>query len=96
MIIEMKTRWVLDGSDIEIYGYVLQNKLYYGVLSTYDNTWFIKVSDNKELYISPPRQTRRYKFNAFSMLCVLYFKSKRKPYERTSSPKRKKKTTRAI
>ena len=38
----------------QIYGYVHLNNLRYGVLSAYDVSWFIDVSDNGKLYISSP------------------------------------------
>ena len=38
----------------QVYGYVHLNNLRYGVLSTYDVSWFINVSDNGKLYISSP------------------------------------------
>ena len=38
----------------QIYGYLKLNNLRYGIISMYDITWFIKLSDDKELFISPP------------------------------------------
>ena len=67
----------------QIYDYLLQNRLHYGVLSTYHNTWFIKVSDNKKLYISPPSNT------TIPMLlqCLAYFILKvRENHTRGPSP----------
>ena len=38
----------------QIYGYLKLDNLRYGMLSTYDITWFIKLSDDRKLFISPP------------------------------------------
>jgi len=59
----------------QVFGYMVINKLRYGMITTYARTWFLKCDDANNLYISPmiPIDQQHTESQASFLECMHYF-----------------------